>query len=119
MKFKKIIFVITCLVFLLGAPAALARIPYSSNIPVDRPKRIHPFESSQKSIVLAQNDEPRAAEKGAQSADEDTDQSPDSKTADSEKSGNDSDDAATRPIKPFKPSEEIAAEQAVDFPVDI
>jgi len=25
----------------------------------------------------------------------------------------------TAPLKPFKPSEEIAAEQAVDFPVDI
>ena len=25
----------------------------------------------------------------------------------------------TAPLKPFRPSEEIAAEQAVDFPVDI
>ena len=25
----------------------------------------------------------------------------------------------TKPLKPFNPSEEIAAEQAVDFPVDI
>ena len=27
--------------------------------------------------------------------------------------------SATAPLKPFKPSDEIAAEQAVDFPVDI
>lgn len=119
MDLRKIIFGITGLLFLMMALRGLAWIPYSSNIPAERNKHIHPFESSQKSIVLAQNDEPRAAEKGAPSADEDTDQAPDSKTADSEKSGNGSDDAATKPIKPFKPSEEIAAEQAVDFPVDI
>ena len=119
MEFKKIIFVITCLVFLLSAPAALAWIPYSSNIPADRTKRILPVELSQKSIVLAENDELRAAESGGPPANEDTDQAPDSKPADSEKIGTNSDDAATRPVKPFKPSEEIAAEQAVDFPVDI
>ena len=113
MKLKRIIFANTCLVFLLSAPAAL------SNIPAEPTKRILPVVLSQKSIVLAQNDEPRAAEKGGPPANEDTDQAPDSKPADSEKSGNNSDDAATNPIKPFKPSEEIAAEQAVDFPVDI
>jgi len=119
MKFKKIIFVITCLVYPLSAPAALAWIAYSSNIPADRTKCILPVELSQKSIVLAQNDEPRAADSAGPPANEDTDQAPDSKTADRQKSGNNSDDAATRPVKPFKPSEEIAAEQAVDFPVDI
>ena len=119
MELKKIIFAITGLLFLMIAPAALAWIPNSSNIPAERTQRIQPFELSQKSIVLAQNNKPRTAEKGAQAANEDTDRAPDSETAGSQKSGNNPDDAATRTIKPFKPSEEIAAEQAVDFPVDI
>ena len=119
MDLKNILFAITGLLFLMIAPAALAWIPNSSNMPAEQTKRIQPFELSQKSIILAQNNEPRTAEKGAQSANEDTDQASDSETADSEKSRNNADDAATKPIKSFKPSEEIAAEQAVDFPVDI
>jgi hypothetical protein len=118
MDFKKIIFVITGLLFLMSAPAALAWIPHSTNIPAERTKSLHPFELSRQLIVVAEN-EPDAAESGAQPASDNQDQAPDSGTADSEKSGSDSDDAATKPIKPFKPSEEIAAEQAVDFPVDI
>lgn len=119
MDLKNILFAITGLLFLMIAPAAVAWISNSSNMPAEQTKRIQPFELSQKSIVLAQNDEAGAAESDGQSADENKDQAPQSETADSQKSGNNSDDAATRPIKPFKPSEEIAAEQAVDFPVDI
>lgn len=118
MEFKKIIFVVAGLVFLLSAPAALAWMPHASNIPAERTKRIHPFELSQKSIVVAEN-ESETAENGAQATNENNNQAPESEAADSQKSGNSSEDAATRPIKPFKPSEEIAAEQAVDFPVDI
>jgi hypothetical protein len=118
MELKKIIFAITGLLFLMMAPAALAWIPHSSNIPAERTKSLHPFELSRQSIVVAEN-EPDRTESGGQPANENENQAPDSGTADSEKSGSDSDDAATKPIKPFKPSEEIAAEQAVDFPVDI
>jgi len=118
MEFKKNIFAITGLLFLMSAPAALAWIPHFSNIPAERTQSIHPFELSRQSIVLAQN-ETDAAESGGQPANANKDQALDSETAENEKSGTNSDDTATKPIKPFKPSEEIAAEQAVDFPVDI
>jgi len=118
MELKKNIFAITGLLFLMSAPAALAWIPHSSNIPAERTKSLQPFELSRQSIVVAEN-EPGAAESGGQPANENENQASDSGTAEGEKSGNDSDEAATKPLKPFKPSEEIAAEQAVDFPVDI
>ena len=118
MGLKKIIFAIIGLLFLMSATAALAGIADSPNIPAERTQSIHPFELSRQSIVMAQN-EPDAAESGGQPANTNKDQALDSETAESEKSGTNSDDAATKSIKPFKPSEEIAAEQAVDFPVDI
>ncbi len=118
MDFKKILFVITGLLFLTSAPAALAWILHASNTPAEKTKYLHPFELNRQSIVVAEN-ESDAAESGRRSTSKNENQASASGTADSERSGNASDDAATKPIKPFKPSEEIAAEQAVDFPVDI
>jgi len=102
----------------MSAPAALAWISHSPNIPAERTQSIHPFELIRQSIVVAQN-EPDAVESNRQPANENENQAPDSGTAASEKNGNNPDDTAAKPLKPFKPSEEIAAEQAVDFPVDI
>ena len=72
----------------------------------------------QKPIMLAENEENTAGDK-AQTATAIKDQvaKPESGP------GTDQKDppakSKTAPLKPFKPSEEIAAEQAVDFPVDI
>jgi hypothetical protein len=72
----------------------------------------------QKPMVLAENEEKTARDK-SQTAVGTQDQ------ASEPESGLESDnkDPATKsktaPLKSFKPSEEIAAEQAVDFPVDI
>ena len=115
MEFKKFIFAITGLLFLMSVPATPARSYLTTNTPAQRAKNIHPVELNRESIVVAEN-ESKAADNDSQSTNENKDQAPSSDTTAREKSGN---DAETKPIKPFKPSEEIAAEQAVDYPVDI
>jgi hypothetical protein len=118
MEFNKIIFVITGLLLLLSAPAAAGWISPVPNIPAEPTKSIHTFELNRQSIVIAEN-EAVVAESEGQTTNENKAQAPNSETADKEKSDNNSNNAETKSIKPFKPSEEIAAEQAVDFPVDI
>lgn len=118
MENKKFIPLITLLAFLMSSPATASRIHLTPGEPTDRTKRIHPFESNRKSMVLAEN-ESEASENESQSINENRDQAPDSETSDKQKSDNNSNEAEQKPLKPFKPSEEIAAEQAVDFPVDI
>jgi len=103
----------------MSVPATPGRSWPATDTPAERPKSIHALEINRHLIFLAEN-QPDAAEKGAQSIDENKDQAPGSGSADSPKNaGNKPEDAATRPLKPFKPSQEIAAEQAVDFPVDM
>ena len=111
MENMKFISLILLSSFLMIAPAAFAWIIHTSSIPDGQTKNIHPFELDRQPIVLAEND--------VQKTKESQDQAPTSETAESEKEDNASEDAAKKPVKPFKPSEEIAAEQAVDFPVDI
>jgi hypothetical protein len=111
MENKKYIHLILLSSFLMITPAAFAWINHGLNIPGEQTQNIHPFELDRQSFVLAEND--------IQPTKENQDQVPAPKTAESDKEGSASDDAATKPLKPFKPSEEIAAEQAVDFPVDI
>ncbi len=118
MENKIIIFLITVLSFLMSAPATLGRGPLSPDTPAERTKSIHTFEYNRKSIVVAEN-EPEAAESGSQTTNENKDQASESGAEATENGCNNSNNAATKPLKPFKPSEEIAAEQAVDFPVDI
>jgi len=115
---KNIILVITGLLFLMSVPAAPDWGLPATDTPAERAKSIHTFEINHNSIFLAEN-ESEASESESQSTNENEDQAPSSATVDREKSGKNSDDSETKPIKPFKPSEEIAAEQAVDFPVDI
>ena len=118
MEFKKNIFVITGLFFLIRVPTTAVGIHLTPDGSIGRNKSIHTFELNLDSIFLAEN-ESEASESESQSTNENEDQAPSSATVDREKSGKNSDDSETKPIKPFKPSEEIAAEQAVDFPVDI
>ena len=89
MEFKKIIFVITGLLFFLSAPAAVGWFPPVPDMPSERIKSIHSFKLSRPSIVVAEN-EPDAAESGGRPASENKDPAPDSGTADSQKSGRDS-----------------------------
>jgi hypothetical protein len=115
---KKKISLIILLLLLMSAPATRGWIPSAPDIPAERTKSFRPIVFNRKSIVLAENDS-QASKNESQSINENRDQAPDTGVADREKSGNISKDAESKPLKPFKPSEEIAAEQAVDFPVDI
>ena len=118
MKFMIIQFVITGLLCLMCVAAAPGWSPLAPNIPAERSKSIHPIELNRKSIVVADKIQ-QSAESEGQTTEENKTQAPNSETAEKEKSGNNSKNAETKSIKPFKPTEEIAAEQAVDFPVDI
>ncbi len=86
--------------------------------PVGQIQILHALEIESRSIIMAQT--------GSQTANSDTqktspkeDQTLKTGAAKTENSKKDSKDSASKSLKPFKPSEEIAAEQAVDFPVDI
>ena len=68
----------------------------------------------QASIVLAQNDK-RTSEQNDQTESDSATGKSDEAEDDDKKSS----EAESKPLKPFVPSEQIAGEQAVDFPADI
>ena len=68
--------------------------------------------------ILAENDRSAAREK-AQTENDDRTQEIETETAPGTDGKDPSAKSKTAPLKSFRPSEEIAAEQAVDFPVDI
>ena len=118
MKDQNILFVIAMLTLLMSAPGASgSRIP-AADSQAEGNIRIQIFELNRESTVLAEN-KSRAAESEGRSVNENEDQATDSETAGKKKSSIHSNDAETKPFKAFKPSEEIPADQAVDFPVDI
>jgi len=103
---------------IMTAPMALGM---RSIAPGEHPERTEIMPSTtvrQKPMMLAENEENTAGEK-AQTATgtKDPVSQPESGTATVNKEQPTK--SKTVPLKPFKPSEEIAAEQAVDFPVDI
>ena len=69
-------------------------------------------------VVLAQNTT-EASKDGDRTRGEKEKTSSNSSSSAKEGSGTKARETETRQVKPFKPSEEIAAEQAVDFPWDI
>ncbi len=77
-----------------------------------------PFVLNCKSMVLAEN-EHKAADSQSQASDEYQSQAAEPEAAVEETTDKQTNGTATKPLKPFRPSEEIAADQAVDFPVDI
>ncbi len=115
---KKILFMITVWSFLIVVPIPQGMGTHFPAIHAEGIQSMRSFELNRKSIVMAEN-EPKAAANRSQSMDENQDQAAVPQAAVKENSGSDADAAAEKPLKPFKPSEEIAAEQAVDFPVDI
>ena len=72
----------------------------------------------QKPIVLAENEGNTAGDK-TQTAIGTKDQASEPESGPESDNKDPATKSKTAPLKSFKPSEEIAAEQAVDFPVDI
>jgi hypothetical protein len=118
MALMKFIFLGTGLILLMGT----AVMPCKSFSAIDGSaepiRKLQSPESEHKPIVLAQAN-PQTAESETRTTIKNNEQEPKSGTATTENDNRTQDDSATKPLKPFKPSEEIAAEQAVDFPVDI
>jgi hypothetical protein len=104
--------------FIITAPMAQGM---SKIAPVKNPVRTETMPSTsvrQKPFVLAENEENTAGDK-AQTATGIKDQVSDPESGPGTDKKDPSAKSKTAPLKPFRPSEEIAAEQAVDFPVDI
>ena len=97
----------------MSVPATSGGSYPTTDTPAEQAKDIHTAEFNRNSIVVAEN-ESDAADNDSQSVNENRDQAPSSDTADRDKNAKNTDDVETKPIKTFKPSEEIAAEEAVD-----
>jgi len=115
---NKRISVLVVSIFIMTVPMARGMCPFApGEIPGER-KVIPSTTVWQKLIVLAQNE-------GNTTGDKDRTATGTKDRVSEAKSGSATDHkdppakSKTAPLKPFKPSEEIAAEQAVDFPVDI
>jgi hypothetical protein len=115
---KKSLFMITVWSCLIALPKAHGLAIQASDMYSQQIQIIRPFEINRQSIVMAQN-EHQGAESPSQDADKNKNQGTEPQAAGGENTGKQEEKAAAKPLKPFKPSEEIAAEQAVDFPVDI
>jgi hypothetical protein len=104
--------------FIITAPMAQGM---SKMAPVKNPVRTEIMPSAtvwQKPIILAENEEDTAGEE-AQTATGSKDRVSEAGSGPETDNKEQSTKSKTVPLKPFRPSEEIAAEQAVDFPVDI
>ena len=105
-------------IFIMTAPMAQGMRPIA---PGGNPERTEIMPSTtvrQKPMMLAENEENTAGGK-AQTATGTKDPVSEPESGTETVNKEQSTKSKTLPLKPFKPSEEIAAEQAVDFPVDI
>ena len=104
--------------FIIMAPTAQGMGPTTLGADIDRTEIMPSTTVSQNPILLAQNEENTGGgnAQGAPGADDPVSEPESSPNADPKDPSTKSKPA---PLKPFNPSEEIAAEQAVDFPVDI
>ena len=104
--------------FIMTAPMAEGMHPIA---PEKNPWRTEIMPATtvrQKLLMLAENEENTAGEK-AQTATGTKDPVSEPESGTETVNKEQSTKSKTVPLKPFRPSEEIAAEQAVDFPVDI
>jgi hypothetical protein len=115
---KKSLLMLTVWSVLIAVPSAQGRDINAPDIYAGRIQSFRPYEINRQSIVMAQN-EHQGAESQSRPADENKNQGAQPQAAGEKNAGKHEDNAGAKPLKPFKPSEEIAAEQAVDFPVDI
>ena len=118
MKSKKIILGLILLTFTMGASVTIGRSYHVPDINTVRIESIRTLKIKQNAIVVAEN-EPDLAESESKPAADKKNRASGSGEKITENSSKSSDDEKTKPLKPFVPSEEIAAEQAVDFPIDI
>ena len=105
-------------IFIMTAPMAQGMRTVA---PGEAPERTEIMPSTtvrQKPMMLAENEENTAEEK-AQTATGTKDRESEPESGPETDNKEQSPQSKTAPLKPFRPSEEIAAEQAVDFPVDI
>ena len=105
-------------IFIMTAPMAQGK---HSIAPGEAPERTEIMPSTtvrQKPMMLAENEENTAEEK-AQTATGTKGRESEPESGPETNNKEQSPQSKTAPLKPFRPSEEIAAEQAVDFPVDI
>jgi len=105
-------------IFIMTAPMAQGM---HSLAPGETPERTEIMPSTivrQKPMMLAENEE-NAAEEKAQTATGTKGRESEPESGPETDPKQQSTQKKTVPLKPFRPSEEIAAEQAVDFPVDI
>ena len=103
-------------IFIMTAPMAQGMRPTA---PGETPARTEIMPSTtvrQKPMMLAENEENTAGEKAQTATGTKSEESESGPETDPKEQSTQS---KTAPLKPFRPSEEIAAEQAVDFPVDI
>ncbi len=115
---KNVIIAIT-LLFLLVSEPGLERIhAHRKGIQVVAARQLRLNGLGSNSIRLAQN-KTETSKEGERATVENENTSAESTSTAKEGSGTTPREAETKQVKPFKPSEEIAAEQAVDFPWDI
>ena len=115
---KTIIVGITILSFFMRTPATSGANPPAPQTSIKQIQSFHPCQLKRKTIILAQT-EPQTAETGDQQPKDNAKQAPVSGKTTTENSNDNSKNTERKSLRPFRPSEKIAAEQAVDFPVDI
>jgi hypothetical protein len=118
MKNKKIIFAITLMTLAMSSPASPGGSPLASGPTAGRTPSIGPTLIKQHLMIAAENG-PGAAQSQTHTATDQKERTAGPGSKNAENGSKNSEDAAAKPLKPFVPSEKIAAEQAVDFPADI
>ena len=110
--------VLAASIFIMTAPIAQGVCSLAPGAPPARRAVTASTNVWQKPILLAQNQENTAGDKD-RTATGSKDRLSEAESGSAADPEDPSAKSKTAPLKPFKPSEEIAAEQAVDFPVDI
>ena len=105
-------------IFIMTAPMAQWMRPIAPGKTPERMEIMPSTTVSQKPMMLAENEENTAGGK-AQTATGTKGRESEPESGPETDPKQQSTQSKTVPLKPFRPSEEIAAEQAVDFPVDI
>ena len=116
MKINNVTYLLIIVVLITFCPNAGGKNFYSPDINVLRTESDSTIKIKHP-IALAEN-EANVAEKESKPAAAEQ-RIPESEEEAAETNSKNSGDKKTKPVKPFVPSEEIAAEQAVDFPSDI
>ena len=115
---NKRISAIVVLIFIMMAPMTQGMRPIALGENPERTEIMPSSTISRGTVLLAQN-KGNTAEDKAQGSAGSKEQVSEPESGPGADSNDSSTKSKTAPLKTFKPSEEIAAEQAVDFPVDI